>query len=94
MLAMCKLFASGLLAGCVRIDLRGNHFRERDVRLLATAIQEGMAVGKGFQPSDVRMTDMEPRADPRMCTTHRPPERHVAVTIGWPAATNGTAMFD
>ena len=64
----CDLLGSGLLVGCGRIDLRGNHFRPRDLELLEAAIKRGKAKGLGFDPQDVKLHAQKGRPDPRMCT--------------------------
>ena len=50
---ICKVFASGALTYCERIDMRNNRFMPWDVEQIQRAIQEGVRRGVGFQPSFV-----------------------------------------
>jgi hypothetical protein len=80
---LSDLFRAGCLRGCERIDLRGNHFRPRDVAEMRAAIAAGTRVGAGFEPSDVRIVEQEPRPDPRLCT-----RKGVSVAQGFLYATD------
>ena len=66
-----KVFASGLLVGCKRIDLRGNRFQRWDAEVVRRAIEAGRSKGLGFDPSEVLLDDQDWRPDPRLCTTHK-----------------------
>lgn len=65
---LCELFATGVLVGCLRIDLRGNHFRPHDIELIEAAIKKGRARGLGFEPTDVKIHAQKGRPAPRLCT--------------------------
>ena len=65
---LCELFASGRLTKCWRIDLRGNHFRPREISQVEEAIKTGMAQGTGFNPTDVRLGSQHGRPEVRNCT--------------------------
>jgi len=67
---LCHLFASGLLTGINTIDLRGNHFRDREVWMIEKAVAHGVSKGTGFDPAYVHMKPQVPKDAPRMCTKH------------------------